>query len=194
MHNKFGVYYNKQFNCIIITLSNDESNNIFETKEITILKKDDTIVGINIFNIDIVITKTFITSNEKEILEYINQRLINIVHLEFEKQFLVGKITSCEEIPNTHLNICSVDIKEQKLSIVCGAANARKDLLVVVATIGAWMPNGLRINEGKLRGFDSFGMLCSASELNTTEYNENGVIELNKSFENKIGEDFWRVL
>ena len=76
------------------------------------------------------------------------------------------------------------------LDIVCGAKNARKDLNVVVATIGAILPNGKRIKKSKLLGIESFGMLCSAKELNINnkKFNDQGIIELDSIY--TIGSTF----
>ena len=77
----------------------------------------------------------------------------------------IGKILSCEMHPDSdHLHVCLVDIGKETLQIVCGAPNARVGLKVIVATVGAKLPDG-EIKKGKLRGVESFGMLCSIEEL-----------------------------
>lgn len=80
---------------------------------------------------------------------------------------VVGKIVSISKHPQADkLKICTVDAGlEENLQIVCGAPNATEGIKVPLATVGARLPNGLTISVGKLRGVDSFGMLCSASEL-----------------------------
>lgn len=76
------------------------------------------------------------------------------------------------------LQVCSVAYgAEAPVQIVCGAANARAGLRVALATIGAVLPGDLRIKRAKLRGVESFGMLCSAKELGLAETSE-GILEL----------------
>jgi len=76
------------------------------------------------------------------------------------------------------LRVCKVDAGSgTSLQIVCGAANARAGLRVALATVGARLPGGLAIEPAKLRGVESAGMLCSASELGLAETAE-GLLEL----------------
>ena len=63
------------------------------------------------------------------------------------------------------------------LQIVCGAPNARAGLKAPLATIGARLPGGMEIRKAKLRGVESFGMLCSARELGLSE-DAAGLMEL----------------
>ncbi|WP_206335798.1 YtpR family tRNA-binding protein [Mesoplasma entomophilum] len=148
-------------------------------------------VGINIFNVKKEINKSFII-NEPVIYEYINSELKDVIKLQNLPQFVIGKIIKCEKIPDTHLSACEVDIKSEILKIVCGARNAREGIYVVVATDGSWMPNGMQIVKGKLRGFDSEGMLCSAKELGIEEakFNSDGIIELDEKYHNALGAEF----
>lgn len=80
---------------------------------------------------------------------------------------VTGKIIMIEKHPDAdRLSICTVDIgADAPLIIVTGATNVREDQIVPVAMIGAKLPNGVKISKGKLRGVASYGMLCSASEL-----------------------------
>jgi phenylalanyl-tRNA synthetase beta chain len=80
---------------------------------------------------------------------------------------VVGEIIACEKIPDSNkLRLCTVNIGQaQALQIVCGAPNARVGLKAPLATVGAILPNDFRIKVGNLRGVDSFGMLCSSTEL-----------------------------
>jgi len=91
---------------------------------------------------------------------------------------IVGKVVSVEKHPDAdRLNCTTVDVGDEVLNIVCGAANVRQDLMVAVAMVGAKLPNGLKIKKAKVRGVESIGMLCSASELGLEE-NSDGLIEL----------------
>jgi phenylalanyl-tRNA synthetase beta chain len=80
---------------------------------------------------------------------------------------IVGHILSAEKHPDADkLKICTVDIGEDEpLQIVCGAPNAAVGMKAPLATVGAILPDGSTIGKGKLRGVDSFGMLCSQREL-----------------------------
>ncbi|MBD1372820.1 phenylalanine--tRNA ligase subunit beta [Hazenella sp. IB182357] len=64
------------------------------------------------------------------------------------------------------LQVCTVDVgKDQPLQIVCGATNIAAGQRVPVAEVGAKLPGDFKIKKAKLRGVDSFGMICSAKEL-----------------------------
>ena len=80
---------------------------------------------------------------------------------------VVAKILSAEKHPDAdRLQVCKVDVGlAEPLQIVCGAANARAGLLAPCAMVGAELP-GISIKQAKVRGVESFGMLCSSTELN----------------------------
>ena len=80
---------------------------------------------------------------------------------------LVAEIVACEKHPDADkLRVCQVSIgTPELLQIVCGAPNARVGLKAPLATVGSVLPGGLHIKVGKLRGVESFGMLCSSTEL-----------------------------
>jgi phenylalanyl-tRNA synthetase beta chain len=92
---------------------------------------------------------------------------------------VVGRIIAAERHPQAdRLQVCQVDVGQAApLSIVCGAANARVGLHAPCATVGGSLPGGQRITEAKLRGVDSFGMLCSTQELGLAEKSD-GLLEL----------------
>jgi phenylalanyl-tRNA synthetase beta chain len=96
---------------------------------------------------------------------------------------VIGKILTVNKHINAdRLNICEVDIGHtDPLSIICGAQNVRPGLDVVVALEGAILPNGLEIKKAKIRGVESFGMICSAKELGLSP-ESSGIIELSKEF------------
>jgi len=105
-------------------------------------------------------------------------------------KIVFGKVLECEKHPNADkLNVCQVDIGTSTRQIVCGAANVRAGLNVVVATIGAKMPAGLVIKPVKLRGIESEGMICSASEIGLPDLGA-GILELDDSIgAYKIGQE-----
>ncbi|MDY0120463.1 MAG: phenylalanine--tRNA ligase subunit beta [Sulfurimonas sp.] len=100
---------------------------------------------------------------------------------EIPSKIIFGRVLDCEKHPDADkLNVCKVDIGTSVRQIVCGASNVRAGLDVVVATIGAVMPSGLVIKPVKLRGVESEGMICSASEIGLEDC-QSGIIELDKS-------------
>ncbi len=85
---------------------------------------------------------------------------------------VVGEVLTCEDHPDSdHLHVTTVDVGAQNpLQIVCGAENCRAGLKVVCATVGAVLyPDGgneeFKIKKSKIRGVESFGMLCAEDEL-----------------------------
>lgn len=85
---------------------------------------------------------------------------------------VVGKILEANKHPNADkLQVCQVDIgKPEPLNIVCGAPNAKADIYVAVATLGAYLAAiDLKIKKSKLRGVPSQGMICSLAELGLTK-------------------------
>ena len=97
---------------------------------------------------------------------------------------VVGEIRQAIQHPNAdRLRICQVDVGgADLLTIVCGAPNARVGIKVPCALVGAELPSGedgkpFLIKIGKLRGVESFGMLCSARELKLSQ-DHGGLLEL----------------
>ncbi len=95
------------------------------------------------------------------------------------KSFCVAKIISAVPHPNAdRLQLCQVDTGRETLQVVCGAPNARAGLMAVFAPVGATIPaSGMVLKASKIRGVDSNGMLCSASELGLSD-DHDGIIEL----------------
>jgi len=92
---------------------------------------------------------------------------------------VVAEILAAARHPEADkLQVCSVAFgADAPVQIVCGAANARAGLRVALATIGAVLPGDLKIKRARLRGVESFGMLCSAKELGLADTSE-GILEL----------------
>ena len=86
------------------------------------------------------------------------------------KNIVVGKVVSIVRHENSdHMWVCQVDVgKEEPVQIVTGAQNVREGDLVPAALHNSWLPGGIHITKGKLRGEVSNGMLCSLKELNLT--------------------------
>jgi len=90
---------------------------------------------------------------------------------KFLNNVVVGKILSKEKHPDAEkLSLCTVDVNRgQPLHIVCGASNMQTGDLVPVALLGAKLPSGFEISKAKIRGIESFGMMCSKKELGIAE-------------------------
>ena len=93
------------------------------------------------------------------------------------KNVVVGKVLSMVRHPNSdHMFICQVDVgKDEPLQIVTGAQNVHEGDLVPAALHNSWLPGGVHITKGKLRGELSCGMLCSFAELGLTQNDLPGV-------------------
>lgn len=105
-------------------------------------------------------------------------------HTKFSvpEKIVVAKVEECVDHENSdHLHVCKVNIgKDENLQIVCGAKNVEAGKFVACALVGAVMPNGMKIKDAKLRGVESFGMLCSSAEIGLPKTNE-GIMLLDDS-------------
>ena len=101
---------------------------------------------------------------------------------------VVGEVISLQQhLDADRLRICQVAVgQEELLQIVCGASNVRVGLKIPAALCGAVLPGDFKIKKSKLRGEDSFGMLCSEKELGLAA-DANGLMEL--SIEAPVGVD-----
>lgn len=92
---------------------------------------------------------------------------------------VVGEVLTVEQHPDAdRLRVTTVNIGSgEPLQIVCGAPNVRAGMKAPVATIGAVLPGDFKIKKGKLRGVESQGMLCGASEIDL-EDKIDGLLEL----------------
>ncbi len=109
-------------------------------------------------------TRLTLAGLEVEETEHIGSRLPGVV---------AGKVLTCEKHPNAdRLKVCQVDIgDDEPVSIVCGAPNVDAGQTVAVAQAGATLPvkdkegNFLTLRKTRIRGIDSFGMICAEDEL-----------------------------
>ena len=95
---------------------------------------------------------------------------------------IVGRIVACGRHPDADkLSLCQIDIGTgEPQQIICGAANVKEAEYVAVATLGAVLPGDFTIKPAKLRGVESFGMVCSAEELGLPKIGE-GIMILDES-------------
>lgn len=85
-------------------------------------------------------------------------------------KIVVGEVISCEDVAETHLHVCQVNVGEEALrQIVCGAPNVRAGIKVMVALPGARIADNYKIKKGKIRGLESLGMICSLGELGISD-------------------------
>jgi phenylalanyl-tRNA synthetase beta chain len=93
--------------------------------------------------------------------------------------FTIGKVISAEQHPEAdRLRVCQVDTDAGRLQIICGAPNARAGITVVVAKPGVYVPGiDTTIGVGKIRGIESYGMMCSEREMEMSDEHD-GIIEL----------------
>lgn len=116
------------------------------------------------------------------------------------KNVVVGKILEIEKHPDADkLVVTKVDVGTEKLQIVTGAKNVKVGDIVPIAKDGAELPGGIKIKTGKLRGVDSYGMMCSIGELELTladypEQIEDGIMILPNEYEKFLGKDVVELL
>ncbi|MCR6546824.1 phenylalanine--tRNA ligase subunit beta [Dehalobacterium formicoaceticum] len=109
------------------------------------------------------------------------------------KGVVIGEILKIIPHPEADkLVICQVNLGQETVQIITGATNVQEGQRIPVAPVGAVLPGGIKMKKAKLRGLDSFGMLCSAGELNLDETlvspeSKDGIMIL--SPESPIGED-----
>ena len=110
------------------------------------------------------------------------------------KNVVTGKILKIEKHPDADkLVVCQVDVGEDApIQIVTGATNVFEGAVVPVAKHKSTLPGGVKITKGKLRGVESFGMMCSTDELGISEERATGILIL--SDDTPIGEDITKVL
>jgi len=110
---------------------------------------------------------------------------------------VVGEILEAVQHPEAdRLRVCTVSNGAEQFQVVCGAPNARAGIKIPFAMVGAVLPPGddgkpFKIKKAKLRGVESFGMLCAEAELQISDANE-GLMEL--SAEAEVGQDLREAL
>ena len=113
-----------------------------------------------------------------ETLTVFGQKVETYERMDAEiKNVVVGKVVSIVRHENSdHMWICQVDVGESEpVQIVTGAQNVHEGDLVPAALHNSYLPGGIHITKGKLRGEKSNGMLCSFQELGLTENDLPGV-------------------
>lgn len=162
---------------LIVILGQNHGRSEYEEKDDITQVKDDQgkVIGYNFFKVNQVINYDKLPNGPVKLsdddLTALNKKLTAAGfkdHLAYGKPTLVyGYVKSCKKHPDSdHLHITTVDVGGGEThQIVCGAPNIAAGQKVVVALPGTLMPNGEQIWPGKLRGVDSYGMICAAREL-----------------------------
>ncbi len=174
------TYYNQE-NEVILMTTTKAHNEVEVGENITVLKKDQKVVGLNIFNSKLNLKPGL--NDSKKIAQ-----ASELFASPIENPFEVGLIESIEKHPKSEkLNICQVQLSLGTTQIVCGASNVSAGIKVIVAKVGAVMPNGMKIVPSKLIDVESNGMICSLRELGK-EQTTPGIEILGDEF--AVGQDY----
>ncbi len=122
-------------------------------------------------------------SDEKlyETFNSIGLEVDNIKKYTIPKGVVIGEVISCQKHPNANkLSLCKINIGNSVEQIVCGASNIVDAKYVAVATIGTKLSEDFEIKPTILRGVESNGMVCSATELGLPNIND-GIMILDDS-------------
>lgn len=136
--------------------------------------------------------QVFLTKDQLGILNHLLKEagFTEMIEDDGKEKIVAGLVKECRKHEDSdHLSVTQTEVDGGEiLQIVCGAPNVRAGQKVVVAKPGAMMPDGLMIWPGKLRGVDSFGMICSARELGLPNASqEKGILVLPEETEIGIG-------
>lgn len=138
--------------------------------------------------------RSYTTSEITDKITQCGLEVENVVDLAGRyNNFCIAEVVDSEKHPESEkLSLCKVDIGGEILNIVCGANNVRKGIKVVLAKVGAIVPeSGALIKKGLIRGRESYGMICSASELCLDPLKfgpSEGIVEI--PIDAKLGMDF----
>ena len=167
------TFYNDVNKVLILTTAKKSTNCKKDGDTTYFYDENNKIVGMNIFNIEgfnsgIVNQKDL----SKDILEKFELS-------DNSAPFVFGYTKKVQPHPDSDkLQVCVVDLGFEEIQIVCGASNCAQDKKVVVARVGAIMPNGMTILPAKVKGVESCGMMCSFNELGITNVDASGIILL----------------
>ena len=123
-----------------------------------------------------------ISTNEIcDALNSIGQEVEGLNEIRIADKVVVGYVKECQKHPNADkLNVCQVDVGSETVQIVCGAKNVAQGQFVAVSVVGAVLPGNFKIKKAKLRGIESFGMICSSTEIGLPKL-EDGIMVLDNS-------------
>jgi tRNA-binding protein len=173
------TYNNNGLKDVLMVLLEKSESDVQEFKRVDDLveitnKETGRVVGYNVFNSSSIIndlTNGPVSLSEEDVAELnklIEKAGFNVtLELQEGPNFVVGHVQTCKPVEGSdHLNVTQTEINDGKIvQIVCGAGNIAEGQKVVVAKVGAVMPDGMIIWPGELKGVKSEGMVCSAREL-----------------------------
>ena len=118
------------------------------------------------------------TSELENALTMIGQEVEKIeVKYDYLKTVVTAKIVEYSKVENSdHLTLCKVDTGDEILQVICGAPNHKLGDVVCLAKIGTKLDEDFEIKKGKIRGIESYGMLCSMKELKLGEESDGIII------------------
>ncbi len=142
--------------------------------------------------------KEFVDFNETpmELAELLTEAGLEVEEVETRiKPFtnvVVGYVQKAEKHPNADkLSVCEVKTDDGTYQVICGAPNVRAGQYVPFAKVGAELPVGIKLKKAKIRGVESFGMICSKEELGL-EAHSDGIWAFDKEY--PLGADVYRLL
>lgn len=171
------IYYNRDGigDTLVVYLKDSAEMSVERKADIARIldPSTDETLGYNFFNISAFLSleETGMVKQDQNLINQLNSLLKqagfagDLVY-DDRSAFITGYVIEKKKHPDADkLSVCQVDIGEETLQIVCGAPNVDEGQKVVVARVGALMPNGTIIRDAELRGLPSHGMICSAREL-----------------------------
>lgn len=181
------VFMHNEFPEIMMIKFNDEP--VSEVKRandaVLLYNCKSALIGVNLLKVPV--AKNGYVELDETVELLIKERFsaLNLgIDIDSPSNFVCGRIKKMDVHPtHPNLHICTVDIGEKDISIVCSAKNAREDMLTVVALPNAILPDGTLISDGIVAGVKSQGMLCSLLEITGGKKPVRGLIELPKGTE-----------
>lgn len=185
---------------ILITGQGSKNQNIEVKDNWVQIKDNDEVVGFNLFNASKLLPEIVEMNGkiklDEQMIKTINDDLLKSgfdyqLQNDQEPEFVVGFVNSVKEHPKSdHLKITETIIDNDKtVQIVSGSPNMQEKIKVVVAKVGAMMPDGLVIWPGELKGEKSDGMIASGRELRIPNApNKPGALILPDDYE--VGREF----
>ena len=119
-----------------------------------------------------------------ETLPKLGLEVASVINLaEDLKEFISVKVLEVKKHPNADkLQICKISDGKNTYQVICGAPNINAGQKIAFATVGSKLPGDFIIKKASIRGVDSYGMVCSESELGLSEEHE-GILVLPNEIE-----------
>lgn len=182
---KYHAFYIE--NNLLIRIVNKETTSYKKHDNVISLYNNDQLIGYNILSYTNEKLSEGKVKISQDITNDINSELdkygLDLLTYDDECYFVVGYVESIATHPQSDkLKVCQVDIKSEKLQIICGGINVDKDMKVVVAKNNAVLFNGMWIENSQVLKVESQGMICSERELNMPQ-EKPGILVLDNSYQ-----------